>query len=189
MQTIIINDKKYYSVDEIIKNAPIYAKGVKSSRELITKKNIPSSKYIFAKYDDEDEEWTKTDGTSKKFDKVFISKFYIDEIDKLKNEIHGSSDVTDDDGIEKAPEIIDLEDHEKFHDDDGNALDIETRGEREPTKIYFKVKDISIEFEINTLHDNILKKERGYIANTHYKFFNCQKADNVCKKEIKKVKK
>ena len=72
MQTITINEKKYYAVDEIIKSAPIYSKGIKGSRDLISKKNIPESSYIYAKL--KDEEWIECDGSSRKFDKVFIRK-------------------------------------------------------------------------------------------------------------------
>ena len=42
-----INDKTYILADDIIKHAPIYSKGCRSSRDLIRKKEVPN--YIYAK--------------------------------------------------------------------------------------------------------------------------------------------
>ena len=74
------------------------------------------------------------------------------------------------------PEIIQLDDNQKFKDDNGNIVEIETRGERTVDKIYFKVKDVMSGFMMDRLDDVILNKRRhGYIINSHYKYFNCKK--------------
>ena len=78
--------------------------------------------------------------------------------------------------IENAPPLLHLDDSEKFHDADGNVIEIETRGERDRKKIYFKVKDVSIGFGMPSLSKNILRHryvdvENGYEYGLHYKAF------------------
>ena len=36
-----------------------------------------------------------------------------------------------------------LDDEEKFHDNEGRVVEIETRGEREHDKVYFLAKDVA----------------------------------------------
>ena len=71
--------------------------------------------------------------------------------------------------VENAPQILYLEDGEKFHDADGNVIEIETRGERHRNNIYFNVKDVSVGFEMLRLNDTLTNKERGYTRNIDYK--------------------
>ena len=73
--------------------------------------------------------------------------------------------------VKNAPPILHLSDAEKFHDVDGRVIDIETRGERDRKKIYFKVKDVSIGFEMPSLDKNIMFKERGFERGIHYTTF------------------
>lgn len=70
--------------------------------------------------------------------------------------------------IENAPPLLHLDDGEKFHDADGNVIEIETRGERNRKKIYFKVKDVSVGFGMPSLYRNICA-DRGYDYGLHYK--------------------
>jgi hypothetical protein len=168
MDLIIINDKEYFNSDYVFEKAPIYSKGLRTSRTMISKKQIDAKYYIYArKYEDK---WIVTDGKSVKFDKVFFIKSFIDKIPELKD---SSLIICDENGIMKAPEIILLEDHEKFTDKDGKIINIETRGERVVDKIYFKVKDISNGFQLNDLQDIIIDNRNNYQINEHYIFFNC----------------
>ena len=73
--------------------------------------------------------------------------------------------------IENAPPILELEDEEKFHDVDGNIIEIETRGERHEDKIYFKCKHISVGFGMEHLSKNITDKTKGYNRGSDYTFF------------------
>ncbi len=47
-----------------------------------------------------------------------------------------------------AKPVLELTDDEKFKDEHNNIIEIETRGERLHDQIYFKVKDVSIGFDI-----------------------------------------
>ena len=60
-------------------------------------------------------------------------------------------------------------------DDDGNVLEIETRGVRDRKGIYFKVKDVSEALNIKHLQTLIIDKNSSYTNNTDYKYFVCCK--------------
>lgn len=166
MNSISHENKKYVNGDYILKNAPIYSKGCRSSRDLLKKKEIPNTSFIFVR--EKDNKWVVTDGKTVKFDKVFISKAFIKSIPELNEK---QVNITDDKGIEKAPKLIKLNENEMFKDANGNIIDIETRGEREHDKIYFKVKDVAIGFNMERLKDTLTDKNTKYIENIHYKYF------------------
>lgn len=72
--------------------------------------------------------------------------------------------------IKVAPNILELEDHEKFRDKDGNICEIETRGERHRKHIYFKVIDITKVFDMPYLN-KIICRERGYERGEDYEMY------------------
>ena len=78
LHPIIFEDNtKYYLADDLFEIAKIFCKGSRNPRQLIEKNNIDKKDYIFAKIIDN--EWNVVDGTSKKFDKVLISKKYAEK--------------------------------------------------------------------------------------------------------------
>jgi len=83
-------------------------------------------------------------------------------------------EVLEEEGVkqeaENAPPILYLDDAEKFHDADGTVIEIETRGERYRNKIYFRVKDVSVGFEMPSLSRNILCF-KAYERGLHYTTF------------------
>ena len=166
MNTIIINKKEYISTDELFEKAPVYCKVSRTGRDLIKKKNI--NDYIFAKLIND--KWTLSDGKSNKFDKVFFKKTFVDTIPEINQE--KEIVITDDNNVALAPDIIHLEDNEKFKDTDNNIIEIETRGSRQVDDIYFKVKDVMIGFKID-------KRSFGYKENEHYNYFNCKKVRKI----------
>jgi hypothetical protein len=173
----------YIIGDYVIKNAPIYCKGSRSARDLIKNKEIQNNNYLFAR--NKDDKWTITDGKSAKVDKVFFNESFIKSIPELNK---NQDKIVDDKGIEKAPNIIHLKDEDKFKDIDGNVIEIETRGEREYDKIYFRVKDVTEGFNMENLENNIQKEHTNYLKNIDYKYFICEKKYNVLNKTSKNVK-
>lgn len=183
-ETSLFNGVMYYMADEIMKRAPIYSKGCRSTREMVKKRNIEEPNYLFAKRS-RTGEWVKSDGSSRQLDKVFVSESIIKSIP----EIYQAKDVppkkvVDSKGIEEAPEILYLEDHEMFHDEEGNPLEIEVRGERVHDKIYFKVKDVSKAFDMPKLQDIVLDSRYGYEVKKDYEKFICKNPVNhgICAK-------
>lgn len=179
-ETININNKEYIIGDYIFSNAPIYSKGCRSSRDIISKKQIEAKNYIYARY--KDSKWVITDGKSFKFDKILFIKSFVDKIPELK-----TNDVSSNDDIIKAPSIIELKNEEKFTDNDGNIIEIETRGERAVDKIYFKVKDVANGFEMKNLSEILIKSNTSYEEIKDYKYFICENQKNVLKKTIKQI--
>jgi hypothetical protein len=179
--TIIkINKQKYYSADELMEYAVIFFKGCKNARAILTKENIPEDDYKYAV--ERDDEWIESSGNSKKFDKLFLSKEWVEEHVPEYNEKEYE--------IKIAPDIIELKNKEKFKDNDGNIIEIEVRGIREFDKCYFKVKDIMEGFEIKRLNEIITdKRKNGYIYDVHYKLFNIQNYGADVKREKKIIKK
>ena len=114
--------------------------------------------------------WIIADGKSRKYDKLFLTKTFVDSIPEINED-----KIIINDGIEAVPDIINLEDSEKFKDLDNNIIKIETRGERKVDKIYFKVKDIILAFQTDNLNNTIIDKRSSYEENIHYKYFNCKR--------------
>ena len=84
-----------------------------------------------------------------------------------------------------APEILELNNDERFKDENNNILDIEVRGERNVNNCYFRVKDISKCFEMPNLQKIIIDKDGAYEENEHYKQFSIDiKVTNKVKKEL-----
>ena len=138
MTTATINAQQYILSDDLFVNAPIYCQGCRSGRELVRKKNIVD--WVFAKL--VDGAWVVSDGKSRKCDKVFVKKTFYDTVPEIAND----RVIVNDDNVQIAPDIIVLEDGEKFHDEHGNVVEIETRGSRKVDGVYFKVKDVMAGF-------------------------------------------
>jgi hypothetical protein len=184
MLTVKFGKTKYIQADKILELAPIYSKGNKNTRSLIRSKNITDDMYLFAKKN-EDGKWKRSDGKSAKFDKVFIKKEFLKNIPELnrdENEV-----IVDENGVQEAPEVIDLEDEEKFRDDEGNIVEIETRGERSYDGVYFRVKDVSVGFQIENLKKVIQKINSSYIDGVDYKFFTLLSGTNNSNKKSKNI--
>ena len=70
MNTLTINNIEYVLSDYILKNAPIYSKGARSSRDLMRRKKISKDDFIFMKL--KEDKYIKSDGKSIKLDKLFV---------------------------------------------------------------------------------------------------------------------
>jgi hypothetical protein len=90
---------------------------------------------------------------------------------------------------EEAPAVLFLDEEEKFKDVNGNALDIEVRGERHEDKVYFKVKDVSKAFDMAKLHDNIVDKHTNYEKEIDYKYLTVTIPQSLVNDTSKKVHK
>ncbi len=191
----ITNQKDSFFLAEDLKifNPDFFAGTSKGIRKIIEKKFIPDSEIIFA--NEVKNKWNICTSSSKKA-KLFISKSWcennffkknsnkkeiIQEIQAQEEQkeiieelnIDENNNCAENEVIENAPNIINLDDEEKFKDADGNVIDIETRGERDRKKIFFKVKDIMNGFEMPNLKQSLLDNKKGnYERNIHFKTFN-----------------
>jgi len=183
MNYITIENKKYIIGDIVLTEAPIYSKGSRSVRDLIKKKGIENDKFIYVRK--VGDKLVISDGKSAKMDKVFFLEEFINSIPEIKKE--KNEKITDETGIMKAPNIIYLKDEEKFKDDNGKVIEIETRGERVMDTVYFKVKDVMVGFEMENLYKNIIDKDTQYTLNKDYIYFMCNILHNLENKTSNKV--
>lgn len=158
LNVIVLKEKSnisYYLSDELKMNNPVYFTGTaKTIRKIIEKKNIPETEYIYATT--LKKEWKLSDSTCKKA-KLLISKNWCDtnnlvikvqtnlnlnKTEENKGDDNEEEDIdnnltNEEEDIIQAPEILLLQDHEKFRDNNGKIIEIETRGEKNEDKIYF----------------------------------------------------
>ena len=189
----------YYLADELKRLNPIYFAGTsKTIRKIIERKNIPNTDYIYATLFKK--QWRICDTGCKK-GKLLLTKDWSDiniqlNQNKINNEIDIDNNIEDnninedinvisEEQILEAPDILTLEDNEKFRDSDGKIIEIETRGKKHQDKIYFKVKDVSMGFGLPNLTESLVKEDRGYERNIDYVTFNRQLLDNSQQYSIK----
>ena len=175
MEIIRLNEIEYINCDDVFKKAPIYCKDSRNGRELIKNKKIKDYIYVRLK----ENKWIITDGKSYKYDKILFKKLFIDTIKEI------NEPIIIDDKYELLPEIIHLDNNEKFRDNEDNILEIETVGEREVNSIYFKVKDVMNGFNMDRLNDILQDKNKCYNENIDYKYFMINYT-NSGNKQIKK---
>ena len=73
MQVYRINSKNYYLANELKASKPHIFKGCSTPRAFANKHNLSNDKYIYARLNGK-EKWIETDGSSCKFDKLFLRK-------------------------------------------------------------------------------------------------------------------
>lgn len=168
------SDKMYYNSKELQEYDPIFYYGCKTKpRNILMKKLIPTSEYLFANI--KKGEWNISTEECKK-SQLLITKTWVEsnmktmfelcEIESINHSI-----ITSPEDYEEAPLIIELEETEKFRDCNGNTVEIETRGERNRNKIYFKVKDIMTAFCMPNLDRTLRNDISEYKFKVHYNIF------------------
>lgn len=155
------------SGDEIYTENKSKFSGCRNAREIIKKKNVGSNDYIYIKYVAKKK--IKADGSDRKNHKVFFKESWINSY--FKNIVT----------YPPAPDVIELKPNEKFYDEEGNILEIETRGERDVDKCFFLAKDVANAFGLKykSVAENIQSYDRPYILGEDYVYFNCDKTSSA----------
>jgi len=170
-KSININNEIVYNAKEIYKYDTSFFIGCSRIRLIIEKKKLKQEDYFFA-YKKNDK-WIKSTMNYPRA-KLYLTEEYVVKnvpkmMDKIKQELYK---------YPEAPEILELEDNEKFKDKNGKIIDIEVRGERNCNICFFNIKDVSIGFEMPNLNDTVVKDSTKYEINLHYKYFTIKKTDN-----------
>jgi hypothetical protein len=181
LRSVAFNGKSYYFSIDVFELAPTWFRKCKVSgtwrqREVINKKLAKVGSYHFFRQDAKTKQWTPSDGTSNKVDKLFLTKEYLLKIPEI---IGDETPIVDASGIELAPDVLQLEEREMFKDAADNIVEVEVRGERDRKKCFFSVHDVSRAFELPDLSNTILHKDRGYEEVNHYRYFMVKKTDNA----------
>jgi hypothetical protein len=173
-QLYTFNNKLYYSADELKSVDPLFFKGCGTSvRGVVKKHNIPETDYLYT--------MKLEDNAPVVTCKVLKAKLFLsEEWSKSTLPLFNSNCVYKYDPL---PPLIELEDSEKFMDDEGNLYNVETRGERSEDKIYFKVKDVAKVFDMKKLGTvTLFNKDNGYSSPLHYKVFSVPSTENEINK-------
>jgi hypothetical protein len=153
MNTLTWNHQKYYLAEDVKKVLPLVFTGCKTVRELINRKQLTKkTDYVYARHNKDSNIWTLSDGTSMKFDKLFLSKQFVD------NEYDT-----------KIPDIYQVEMFDDACTFFGDELEV--WGERAKDKCFFRVANVSTVLNMPNLHSTIIKDITGYTIGNDYSHF------------------
>jgi hypothetical protein len=207
--SFIVDKKKYFNAKDIkIYDSAFFYGTSRTIRSIIIKKNISSTKYIYASF-------SKKNGWKLSLDQIkppsranllLSEKWVLNNVPKMKiitsndskyniyKPLSPTTSPSSKTGSLKntritvpslpdyeypiTPDILLLSNNEKFKGNDGKPVEIETRGERTPNGIYFLVKDVSRIFEMNKLDKTIIDERKSYILHDDYEIFLSDKVDN-----------
>ena len=125
-QPVTVNGSLFYNAKDLKQFDPEFFKGFKANiRKVIVKKNISKDNYIYAMCSTK-HGWNpcidQEKQLSKKAQLLLTDSWVMDNMPNMTTNKRDEKDYPPD-----APPILDLEDEEKFHDNEGNAVEIETR--------------------------------------------------------------
>jgi hypothetical protein len=152
---ITINNNKYYSAHDLNKYDSTYFYGCsRTVRNILNRRAITSDNYLYATFNKKIG-WTILADQEKPATKALLllaSKWVVKNVPKMMPMLDRSKGSNGSNGSNKsigsnesneskeslyeypaAPEIIILDDEEKFKDNENKTVEIETRGERTPT--------------------------------------------------------
>lgn len=181
------NDEIYVLVDDVQKILSGFLGSLRSLRTLIDDFSIAEENYLFG---------VPNDNSVKEYDKkcrkakLFLKKEWIEDnfpkedkynysdwincVKEGKNPIEEAKQKED--RLKKVDDelpILMLDEKEMFHDEDGEPIFIEVRGERKYNKCYFKMMDVGIAFGIERLDKTIKNRDSAYVCDEDYKIIKC----------------
>ena len=162
---IELGGKMFYNTEFVKQSCPAFFYGcAKTLRKIIEKKNIKNDEYTYATFAPKTNKWSVSNDNVKSA-KLLLEKTWVE------NNVpgFGNNDITLD--LEMAPPILELKDEEKFKDDKGNIVEIETRGIKTFDGIYFYGKDVEKMLNINDISSLLKHESSSYIVYKHYKKF------------------
>ena len=175
---------EYYKAVDLKTYDSCYFYGTSTGiRRIIQKKNIDKSAYHYATFAKR-KGWSSDDQEKpcKKAILLLRRNWVEKNIPRMMTGEDGGGEHQNGYEYPEAPDLLILEDEEKFRDHKGVTVDIETRGERTPKGIYFLAKDVSEAFGMNTLLNTIVSKG-SYVKGTHYDTFVRVSLDNYIQKK------
>lgn len=100
----------------------------------------------------------------------FIEISTEDESTEQQTNVDIQEQINNDEHLD-APNILLLNDDEKFRDDKGNIAEIETRGERKEDCVYFLGADVAKIFNMPNIRKTLTSAATDYVLEEHYKYF------------------
>jgi hypothetical protein len=175
-QSFTVENKQYYNTKDLKTYDPVYFHGTsRAIRTIVEKKIISEGDCLYASFSKR-KGWTPATNQKKPSSKatLLLLKSWVEtHIPKMT-----PKNTQEEQNLNEVPGILGLDYEEKFHDNEGNVVEIETRGEREYDKVYFLAKDVATAFEMPNIVKTIIDKEKGYITGEDYTTFICNDFPN-----------
>ncbi|VBB17542.1 hypothetical protein YASMINEVIRUS_4 [Yasminevirus sp. GU-2018] len=184
---ITISGREYYNASDLQKYVPVFFYGCsKAIRKIVEIKEIPGDQCLYVTHNvktgwnvskDQKNPPSKANLLLTK-DWVHINVPNMQDAVTVEKRSKSKKDIKDGDNV-KAPKRLFLEDHEKFRDDDGNILEIETCGERTFDGIYFLLSDVASGFKMEALASTVIREHTNFELHEHYEYFVRYPQENV----------
>nr|QOI90592.1 hypothetical protein HWQ62_00461 [Pyramimonas orientalis virus] len=205
LTTFTYNNVKYVLLEDI-KEKELnkgFFKGCQTIRRCVDKHKIPEDKCVYMKND-------KIYSKDYKSADLYIEQHYVKtnilDVEYFKNKTNNDkkqlkenkeelkkverekrkTNVQCEINVEYEPELVTLEEHEMFQDENGDPMEIEMRGEKTMKCAYFKAHDVGKAFGNVKMPTTIESINSGYIYNVHFKHF-LKNGKNVATEQNKKV--
>ena len=176
--SININNEIVYDAEEIYNYDKAFFIGCSRIRLIIEKKRLNKEDYFFAYQ--KNNIYIKSTINYPRAKLFLLESYVVNNIPKMMDEIKQKLYKYD-----EAPDILELNPEEKFKDKNGKIIDIQVRGNRDSNNCYFRVKDISIGFEMPSLQTTINGENETYEKNIDYKTFTVITKFNLNKTKSK----
>lgn len=126
----------------------------KTIRKIVARKSIPPYSYFYALKSAGG--WKASDANCYKAKLLLTASWARQHIPRLRKDSAVPENDLPAEEFVMAPDLLILDDSEKFIGEDGNPIELETRGERHPEKILFKLSDVSKGFGVANLNIVVL---------------------------------
>lgn len=198
METItsfIHNHTTFVLLDDIKKKHinDDYFIGCKTVRKCVDKHQIPDEKCLYMKNNKVyaksyckadlfiEEQYAKTNIMNKETFEKQKSKFDESKKHDKEKQKEGKKEQLkekrverknyDESDITEIPEMVYLEDHEMFHNDNGDTMDIEVRGEKTQDGIFFNAYDVGKAFDYPRINVVVTDERSDHVYEKDYKYF------------------
>lgn len=167
-------EKAYYRADDLRVYDPSYFNGCNTVRQIITKKKIEPPAYLYATYSKK-KGWTPStsQSTPSSTATLLLLSGWVDANMPKMNPVSSAEIDTYREHLEhpEPPPLLQLEESEKFKNNAGKIFNIETRGLRTASGVYFLGRDVADAFEMPNLVRNMKGRDSSYEKGEHYKIF------------------
>jgi prophage antirepressor-like protein len=168
--TVVKEIKATPDVVKEIKVTSDVVKEIKATPDVVKKIKVPAVKKIKATPTAVKEKKTKQTIVKKRLStKKNVTKSMSDEDIPDEKEVINTDD--NDSTYREAPDLLILKDDEKFKDDKGNIIEIETRGERTCDGIFFSSPDVAKAFEMPSISKTMTNVNSDYYVDEHFVIF------------------
>ena len=142
LNEILVKNERYYVADEIVAMYPKeFKEAKKRPRNIIEYNRIPPDSYIYMS--NLKSGWKMSQESNNKakalIKKEWLELYFTKQQQKQEKETK-LKETKETNEIKELPPLLELTDGEKFKDENGEIMEIETRGERKEDSVILKLK-------------------------------------------------